>query len=620
MLRLTSSDTLTVVAAGETLDVPSGQSGSNYEVLGELDVAGTASGVSVGGLVSQADEPGQGVLDVLAGGTATSVTLAARSTLESSGLVDGVSIGLQSQVSVLAGGHVDGLTARMPQSSGVGAAAGQAVIDVEAGGQLTNATLVGGTITVAGSASTLGAGNEAVSISGTVDGLSVSGTLISADRGFYAGSMALTSGGVVNTASFSDFTTGEIGAGGVANALTLSGGQYNDQVFQAGSSYRNLAAAVTVDSGGQLNGATAGGTSDLAVAGNASDLTLNDQALASVTGRVVGVMIDSSSYNANSIFFDAATYDPLSTGGQALPDGLVVGNGGFAANVTDNALEVVQSGGVSVNAQIEGTQIVDSGGLAYDDTIGAPATVLNNGTLVYSENYVFRDAGNIVTDTVVNPNPSQSSPQAALTFGTGNIVEQGPGTLILAGNNSFSGGISIGGGTVEIASLTGAGMSAVSFASGVASTLRLDQGSFVNSILGLAAGDVIDLAGTAYEAGDQAILSPGGRLNLVAPGGASRYALNAEAASGSVGFTVQSDAQGGTEIVATTLAGTIAGLGRQGASQSLTGFGFTSDLARVAPVAAPAAAATPLEVGASASIVPVLHQAASAIAHAPASG
>jgi hypothetical protein len=84
--------------------------------------------------------------------------------------------------------------------------------------------------------------------------------------------------------------------------------------------------------------------------------------------------------------------------------------------------------------------------------------------------------------------------------GTGiSVLEKaGTGTLVLSGHNGF-GGATLAGGTLEAATAASLGAAPVTFAPGVASTLRLDLPSnFSNTIAGLAANDRLDLARFVY--------------------------------------------------------------------------------------------------------------------------
>src|SRR5262249_40356232 len=80
--------------------------------------------------------------------------------------------------------------------------------------------------------------------------------------------------------------------------------------------------------------------------------------------------------------------------------------------------------------------------------------------------------------------------------GSGGLVLNGSGTLDLSAANTFTGGVTIEKGTLELSNSTAAGSGAISFAAGAKATLALDAGiHLANTISGFATGDTIKLAG-----------------------------------------------------------------------------------------------------------------------------
>jgi len=157
------------------------------------------------------------------------------------------------------------------------------------------------------------------------------------------------------------------------------------------------------------------------------------------------------------------------------------------------------------------------------------------------------------------------------------VIIDGGGTVILspelsttaATANTFTGGISLDSGTLELTSAQAAGSGAIWFGyagnGNPVPTLKLDQGaftkgSFANWINGYDVGDTIDFAGVsaqsaAYNSQAQTLTVGGETVNL---------ALQTYLTSSQVSFVTSSDGHGGTDVtlaklVNPTITGTVAG-------------------------------------------------------------
>src|SRR5262249_10075581 len=88
------------------------------------------------------------------------------------------------------------------------------------------------------------------------------------------------------------------------------------------------------------------------------------------------------------------------------------------------------------------------------------------------------------------------------------LVKTGAGTLVLARmpvdtRNTYT-GTTIAGGVLELATLPSVGTGAITFAPGVHTTLQIDGTDIpTNTINGFTFGDIIDLAGIAYDSSVQ---------------------------------------------------------------------------------------------------------------------
>jgi autotransporter-associated beta strand protein len=94
---------------------------------------------------------------------------------------------------------------------------------------------------------------------------------------------------------------------------------------------------------------------------------------------------------------------------------------------------------------------------------------------------------------------------AGLIGGTGGLAKVGAGTLTLSDANSYSGGTSLDGGTLDLAALGAAGTKTITFAKG-SEILKIENAAlsadtFSNSINSFGVGDVIDLPGLAFATG-----------------------------------------------------------------------------------------------------------------------
>jgi large repetitive protein len=133
--------------------------------------------------------------------------------------------------------------------------------------------------------------------------------------------------------------------------------------------------------------------------------------------------------------------------------------------------------------------------------------------------------------------------------GAGSLVLDGPGVLLLAAANTFTGGVRIEQGVLELGGAGSAGSGAITFTDGV-EHLKLDftptNGfAFANTLTGVGAGDTIDLEGLAWSAGATAT-SAGATLNVVSAGVTEQFTVSA----GYVWFDATTDGAGGVLLTA----------------------------------------------------------------------
>ncbi len=201
--------------------------------------------------------------------------------------------------------------------------------------------------------------------------------------------------------------------GGLANIYGLSMGTTQAQGAQPG----NCAVTVT---GGTLNlgagGITAGGAGTKSV-------TLGNATIGALAPWSTSQPITLSSTN-NTTF--------NTSGGNIVLAGVVSGSGGLAANGSGTLL--------LDNANIyTGATIVSGGTLQLSDGTANVGSVTGN---------VSTSPGAVVA--FANPNPAVPQAYSGAISGSGGLVVTGPGALVLTGSNSFTGGTTISGGTLQL--------------------------------------------------------------------------------------------------------------------------------------------------------------------------
>ncbi len=137
------------------------------------------------------------------------------------------------------------------------------------------------------------------------------------------------------------------------------------------------------------------------------------------------------------------------------------------------------------------------------------------------------------------------------------LIVVGSGTLILNNNNTYTGGTTIQGTTLELAQFQAAGTGAITFSAGFTDVLRIDLAAFGtlsgstytfnNEIDGFASGDTINLAGVAFDSNWTFTVGSGHAVSFVENG--ITYVLQFDPAKSFNTFLLQSDGNGGTNIV-----------------------------------------------------------------------
>lgn len=164
-------------------------------------------------------------------------------------------------------------------------------------------------------------------------------------------------------------------------------------------------------------------------------------------------------------------------------------------------------------SQFTGTFVIDQLNFALfqNSTIAGSGTIINNGTIEFGDFTL----GNAIS-------------------GTGQVIKDGSATGFLTGNNTFSGGLRVEGGILEVASVNALGTGVIT-ANGPGGSLALNIGgnqTLANNITGnvglikLGAG-VLDLTGTNTYAGGTTINAGAVRVDDLARLGTGQVTANA---------------------------------------------------------------------------------------------
>ncbi len=435
-----------------------------------------------------------GIQTVLSGGVVSGTTLSGGKEIVSSGGVARATVvssgGIQT---VFSGGVVSGTTILGGGTDLAYVGAKLSAVTVSSGGVLE----LGGLIIGAGVTSSAGAVNATRVISGAT----------------------LLSGGVV------DFSKATVHSGG-ADVVQSGGAAFGTLVSSGGSE--------TVQAGGLASGGV---------------VTISGAEIVR-SGGVVSALT-------------------ISSGGSA-----TVQSGGVTVGVTVTlgGTETVQSGGLGSKSVIKGVELVRSGGATRGDTIssgGAETLSLGavaSGTLVSSgatltilsgaaaRGLTLPLGGVVIDNGALVISGATPTTLAGTLSGSGTLVENGPGTLILSGaDTGFAGGVVISGGVVELAKAGGVGSSSITFASSAVSATLLIETADQPAVGATFASTLdnfdqtyegLDLRGLAYVSGATAVLSGS---TLVLTDGGKVYNFKMGDTPGAA-FTVKSDGLGGTLI------------------------------------------------------------------------
>ena len=197
----------------------------------------------------------------------------------------------------------------------------------------------------------------------------------------------------------------------------------------------------------------------------------------------------------------------------------------------------VQGGTLSVSSNAN----LGGGGLTLDDHTTVNLTGLTT----------FTHAIALNGDPTIEVDSGSTTVTSTISGDGAELVKTGGGTLVLnptSGANTYTGGTTISGGTLELATSGAGGTGGITF-NGANLTLQLDtvpaSGTLNNTIINFITGDTIDLRGLAFTSGETVTFSSG---SLAIGNGSAAETLTMTNAPKVL--LLESDGHGGTDIVA----------------------------------------------------------------------
>ncbi|MCA6654931.1 autotransporter outer membrane beta-barrel domain-containing protein [Salmonella enterica] len=354
------------------------------------------------------------------------------------------------------------LVATNVEALGSGDVTDNAVLELNTGGDFTNA--------ISGSGQVVKSGDKTLTLSGANS--YTGGTTIS------GGTLVASNVEALGTGDITDNATLELNAGGdFANNIGGTG-----SVVKSGDKTLTLSGSNTYTGGTTISGGTLVASNVEAL--GSGDVT-NDAVLELNTGGTFDNVI-SGSGKVEKSGDDALTLSGSNTytGGTLISGGTLVASNVEAlgsGDVTVNATLALNAVGDFNNA-IGGSGKVEKSG---DDTLTLSGsntytggTLINGGTLVAS-NVEALGTGDVTDDATLELNTGGKFDNAI--SGSGNVVKSGADTLTLSGSNTYTGGTTINDGTLVATSVDALGTGDVTDDA----TLELNTGGdFDNAISG----------------------------------------------------------------------------------------------------------------------------------------
>ena len=370
-------------------------------------------------------------------------------------------------------------------------------------GVISNVLNQVGALIFNGVGKTILGGTDANTYSG---GSTISGATVELTNAGGLGSGDVANGGTINLnfASAMDFTNSVSGDGklvvGGTQETTLSGAS----TFNGGSTINSGATAKLTNAGGLgIGDVTNNGTLNLNFAGTFLNVVSGSGSLVvSMAGTTI--LSGASSFTGGSTINIGATAKLTNVGG--LGSGDVTNNGTIYLNLTTAAGDFTNNvsgdgslvvGGSQVTT-LSGTSTFTGGstisngataklmnekGLGSTDAANASANkiTLDGGTLEVAVDGTLGQNISVAADSAIRADQDKTLTLNGVLSGGSALTFNGLGTTVLGGDNSFSGGSTIDGATVELTSATGLGTGDVTNNG----TINLNfEGTFANVVTG----------------------------------------------------------------------------------------------------------------------------------------
>ncbi|HLH89674.1 MAG TPA: autotransporter domain-containing protein [Xanthobacteraceae bacterium] len=390
---------------------------------------------------------------------------------------------------------------------------------------------VAGGITNSGSVSSGAYGIGVMAVSSFSGGIGNSGVISAGGNGVYVFASSMFSGGISNAGTLS----GSI-------ALTLSGiSTFTGGVSNSGTISGNSLAVYIINvetfNGVISNSGTIAGGIGIIVANSGPVAVFDSGTINATSGEAVAL---SASHTGSNSFTLGAGYSISGTVSGSGTD--IFQLGGSSAGTFDLSAIGTQYTGFDAFNVVGGTWTV-TGSTSENWTIAAGATLLigNNSTAlgpVLTDNgaFGFAQSGTYTFGGVIT--------------GSGTVEQLGPGTTVLTGTNSYSGGTVVNGGTLQLA---GAGtLGAASGTTTVNTGGTLDLGGTTQTQAS------VNLAGGTLQNGslDAPINSTGGVINGIGGTASLTATAGSTIVQGSNNYSGPTNVDGGTLEVLGAITGT----------------------------------------------------------------
>ena len=333
--------------------------------------------------------------------------------------------------------------------------------------QTTGATTNGGAVTLSG-ALTVNGGTFTNNATGTVGAATVSNAAAITNNGTWgtAGVTALTNSGTVANNAFSTLqgasytqTTGTTANGGAVTlsaALTVNGGTFtNSATGTVGAAASSTVAGSTVNNAGAWTGSIGNSGTFNQSAGSTGAFTNNAGGMLGLSGGTVASLASSGTVNVTGGSITGALAVNGGTvslvGGTNLTTGSLSGSGGTVALGTGT----LTTGGNNATTSYAGN-ISGAGGLAKTGTGTMMLTGVNTyggGTTVSGgtlQGTTISLQGSIANNAAVVFDQAANGTYAGVVSGTGTLTKTGAGVLNLTGAQTYTGTTSVTGGTLAV--------------------------------------------------------------------------------------------------------------------------------------------------------------------------